>query len=82
MPLYFLHVQNLTAERQDGLMEAVAALLGRTTGRVALDEEDFAVLGVFVGAVGQLTRQPATGHKVLALHAFTGFAGGNTCRGG
>ena len=82
MPLHFLHIQNLSAEWQDGLVEAVAALFGRTAGRVALDEEDFALLGVLVGAVGELPRQSAPGHEVLALHAFAGLAGGYSRRGG
>ena len=82
MPLHFLHVQNLTAEGQDGLGVTVAALLGRTTCRVTLDEEDFALLRVFVRAVGELTGQSTTRHGVLALHTLAGLTGGDTCGGG
>ena len=37
-----LDVQDLAAERQDGLERAVAALLGAAAGRVALDQVDLA----------------------------------------
>ncbi len=82
MPHHLLYVENLSAEREDGLGIAVASLLGRSTGGVTLDEEDLARLGVFVGAVGQFAGQSATRHGVLALHALAGFAGGDTCGGG
>ncbi|CAB5033276.1 unannotated protein [freshwater metagenome] len=36
-----LDVENLAAQRQDGLRVAVAALLGRAAGGVTLDYEDF-----------------------------------------
>ena len=78
VPLYLLHVQNLTAQRQDGLEVTVAALLGAAACRVTLDEEYLAVLRVFVGAVGQLAGQSATRHRVLALYALTGLAGSDT----
>ena len=35
----FLHIQNLTAEREDGLESTVTSLFGRTAGGVTLDEE-------------------------------------------
>ena len=48
MPLYLLYVQNLTTQGQDSLEVTVTSLLGRTTSRVTLDEENLAGLGVFV----------------------------------
>ena len=82
MPLYLLHIQNLSAQGEDGLCVAITALLGRTTGGVTLHEEDFASLRVFVRAVGQFARQSAAAHRVLALYAFACLAGGDTCRCG
>ena len=82
MPLYFLHVQNLSAQRKDGLEVPVAALFGRTACRVTLDEEYFAGFRVAVRAVGQFAGQSAAAHGVLALHAFTCLAGCDARRGG
>ena len=82
VPLHFLHIQNLTTQRKDGLEVAVAALLGRATCGVTLDEEDLALLRVLVRAVGELTGQSTTTHRVLALHALTSLAGGDTCGSG
>ena len=48
MPLHFLYVQNLSTQRKDGLSVSVASLLGRTTGRVTLDEEYLALFRIFV----------------------------------
>ena len=50
-------VQDLAAQRQNGLEMPVAPLLGAAAGAVALDEEDFAARGIALGAVGQLARQ-------------------------
>ena len=52
-----LDVQNLAAQRQDGLEAAVAALLRRTTRRVTLDDVELGPARVALGAVGQLARQ-------------------------
>ena len=82
MPHHLLYVEDLSSQGKDGLSVAVASLLGRTTGGVTLDEEDLAGLGVFVGAVGQLTGQSTTCHRILALHTLTRLTGSNTCCGG
>ena len=71
----FLHVEDLTAKRQDGLKIAVAALLGRSACGVALHEEEFALFGVVVGAVGQFAGESAAGHHRLALHQLACLAG-------
>ena len=81
VPHHLLHVQNLSAQRQDGLCVTVASLLSRATGGVSLDEEYLTLLRVLVGAVGQFAGKSATGHRVLALHALAGLAGSDTCRG-
>ena len=52
-----LGVQHLAAKRQDRLARAVASLLGRPAGRVALDDEDLAFLAAGHRAVAELARQ-------------------------
>ena len=81
MPLNFLYIQYFSAQRKDGLRVSVAALLGRTTGRIALDEEYFTFLRVFVRTVGKLAGQSAAAHHALTLHAFACLSCGYTCRG-
>ena len=53
----FFDVQDLALERQDGLVAAVAALLGGAAGRFALDHEHFAARRIALLAIGQLARQ-------------------------
>ena len=77
-----LHVENLAAQRQDGLVAAVAALLGAAACRVSLDEEDFALGGVVALAVGQLAGHAGAAEHVAALHHLAGLAGGLTGAGG
>ena len=62
----FFHVQDLALDRQDGLVDAVAALLGRAAGRVALDDEKLGILGVAAGTVRQLAGKTAAGKRGLA----------------
>ena len=50
-------VQDLAAQGQNGLIGAAAALLGRATGRIAFDEEEFGLGGVFFLTIGKLARQ-------------------------
>ena len=52
-----LDVEHLAEHRQHGLEVPVTALLGRATGRVALDDEQLAPRRVALLAVGQLARQ-------------------------
>ena len=61
-----LDIQDLTAQRQDGLEAPIAALLGRTTGRVALDDVDLTARRVGVRAVGQFAGQREALHRALA----------------
>ena len=74
-----LDVQNLTAQGQDGLELAVTALLGATTCRVTLDEEEFALGGILRRAVGQFAGQATAGERRLALHLQAGILGGVAC---
>ena len=79
MPLNLLYVQNLTTQWEDSLAETVAALLGRTTSGITLDEENLAFLRILHRAIGKLTRKTATSHEVLALYAFACLACSDTC---
>src|SRR5690242_16796168 len=47
-----LDVEDLALERQDGLSAPVAALFGRATGGITLDNEDLGERGVFFLAIG------------------------------
>ena len=78
----FLHIQNLTAQGQDGLEVAVAALLGGAACRVTLHEEELALCRVLGGAVGELAWQSGTAEGGLALHELAGFSGGVARLGG
>ena len=51
-----LDVEDLAPERQDGLEAAVAALLGRAAGGIALDDVDLGQGRVALLAVGELAR--------------------------
>src|SRR4028118_1452206 len=63
-----LHVQDLALERQDGLEHAVAALLGGAAGAIALHQEELALGGVLLLAVGELAGQGRDVERVLAPH--------------
>ena len=71
-----LDVEDLAAERQDRLEAAVAALLGRATGRVALDEVELAPGRVALLAVGELARQGHALEGALADDEVARLAGG------
>src|SRR5581483_10006864 len=60
---------------QNRLVLAVAALLGRAAGRFALDNEDFAVGGIALLAIGQLPGQPSRVHGRLAAGELARLAG-------
>ena len=67
-------VQHLAAQRQNRLARAVAALLGRAAGRIALDDEQLAALARRVGAVAQLAGQVET-RRSRALARDLGLRG-------
>src|SRR5437764_12043504 len=52
-----LDIEDLALQRQDRLKTAVAALLGRAAGAVALDDKEFTLGRVALLAVGKLARQ-------------------------
>ena len=71
-----LDVEDLAAEREDRLVEPVAAPFGGPAGRVALDEEQLAGVLVVGGAVHQLAGQAAAGEDPLAVaDQLAGLAG-------
>ncbi len=74
-----LDVQDLAAQRQNGLEFAVAALLGGAAGGIALDDEDLGLRRIALLAVGELARQRRHAERALARHLARlagGFAGG------
>ena len=81
VPHHALHIEDLTANGQDGLELTLSALLGRTACGVTLHDEEFAVGRITVRAVGQFAGKTTATHWTLALYALTGFACSHTCRG-
>src|SRR5690606_2518259 len=73
-----LHVQDLAAQREDGLVAAIAALLGAATCAVTLDDVQLALGGVAALAVGKLAGKPTALQDALATHGLPGLAGGET----
>ena len=61
-----LRVDDLAPQRQHRLGPAVAALLGRAAGRVALDQEELAGPRLALRAVGELRREPFVVAPALA----------------
>src|SRR5579862_1344093 len=51
-----LDIEDLALERQDRLKAAVAALLGRAAGAVALDDKQLALGRIALLAIGELAR--------------------------
>ena len=70
---HFPGVQDLAAQRHDGLRLAIARLLGGAAGGVAFDQEQLGVLRILVGAVGQLAGQRGARGDALALHLLRGL---------
>src|SRR5690606_9525684 len=71
-----LDVEDLAAQRQHRLVLAVATLLGRTAGGVALDDEQFAQRRILLLAVGELAREPGDVERALAPGQVAGLARG------
>src|SRR6185436_9932878 len=78
-----LDVQNLAADRHDGLEATVSPLLRGSAGRVALDDVQLAVLGIVPGAIRELSGQRSAIEDALAPRELARLAGGfaGTCRG-
>ena len=75
-----LHVQYLAAQGQDGLVLAVAAILGAAAGGIAFDQEQFRFDRITLLAIGQLAGQARHFEHALAPGQVTrllrGFARG------
>ena len=69
-----LDVQELAAQREDGLEAAVAALLRRTSGRIALHDVQLAASGVALLTVGKLAGQGHPVQRPLPDHEVAGLA--------
>ena len=69
-----LNVQDLAAQRQDGLETAVAALLGRTACRITLDDVDLSLFRILDRTVGKLARQAADLKCILAARKLARLA--------
>ena len=72
----FFDVEDLAFERQDGLVTAIAAALGRAAGGFALDEEDFAARGIAFLTIGELSGQAAGIERGFAAGKLASLAGG------
>ena len=81
VPHYTFNVEDLTADGQDGLEMTVTSLLGTAARRVTLDDEEFAVCCISVGAVGQFAGQTTASHGRLALYVLACLACSYTCCG-
>src|SRR5690606_8324027 len=77
-----LDVEDLAAQRQHRLVLAVAALLGRATGRVALDDEQLRQRRILFLAVRQLAGQAGDIQRALATGEVAGLARGLAGAGG
>ena len=79
------HVQDLAAQRQDGLGFRVAAAFGGAACGVALHDVDLALLGVLRGAVGEFAGHAERFQRALAAGVVAGLARGHPglgCRDG
>ena len=61
---------------------AVAALLGGTAGRIALDDEQFGLGGIAILAIGELARERGEIERALAAREVLGLARGFAGEGG
>src|SRR5262249_61037532 len=78
---YGLDVEDLAAQREDGLELAVAALLRAAAGRIALDDEQFGLGRIALLTVGKLARERGDAKRVLARHLARLARGLARCRG-
>ena len=78
----FFHVERLAEHRQHGLEALVACHRRRATGRVALDQENFGLLWIADGAIGQFAGQRSAVEYPLAPGQFARFACRLACAAG
>ncbi len=74
----FFDVQDFSLKREDGLEAAVAALFGGSAGGLAFDEEEFAAIGIALGAVGEFAGKASTIERAFAAGEVASLAGGLT----
>src|SRR5208337_3135312 len=67
-------VENLAAQRQNRLIDAVASFLGGAAGRISLDDEELGSLRRIVGAVDELSGQAQLARRAFARDVFFGPA--------
>ena len=75
---HLLDIQDLTTQRKDGLIEAIASRLGGTTCRVTLDQENLTFFGILARAVGQFAWQATACELRLLLHILACLTGSDT----
>src|SRR6185437_4343034 len=61
------NIEDLAAQRQDRLRLAIARLLRRAAGAVALDEEDLGTAGRAAAAIGELAGEAELARRALAV---------------
>ena len=74
----FLHIEDLTAKRENSLVHAVTTGLSGTACRITLDEEEFALCRIFAYAISEFTGQTTTTERRFAEHGLTGVTRCNT----
>src|SRR5262249_21298701 len=77
-----LDIQDFACQRQDRLSPAVPALLGRSTSRVTLDDEDFRKRRIFLLAIRQLAGQASNIQRTFATGHLARLPGGFACPSG
>ncbi len=77
-----LDVEDLAPDRENRLHPGVARLGGRPAGRVALDDEQFAFIGITAAAVLQLLGHARALERRLASGGVAGRASGDAGVGG
>ena len=78
----FFHIEDLAAQRQDGLVHGVTAGFCGATSGVTLHDVEFGFHRVFGATVGKFTGQATKVGGGLAPHQVAGFAGCQACLGG
>ncbi len=71
-----LDVEDFAAQRQHRLERAIAALLGRAAGAVALDDEQFGFRGVALLAIGELAGEGRHIERALSARELARLARG------
>src|SRR5690606_1947886 len=69
-----LDVQNLAAQRKNGLIFAIASLFRGAAGRIALDDEEFSLGGIAFLTIRQFARQIGYVARALAAREFARLA--------